>query len=90
MNYLDIIIIVLVLIFGIGGWRKGIIIEIATLLALILGLYGAFHFSDFTAEQLVQHKGKHPQRNKRCREQPGNGHQQSQQQCRYRKGKHPR
>lgn len=55
MNYLDIIIIVLVLIFGIGGWRKGIIIEIATLLALILGLYGAFHFSDFTAEQLVQH-----------------------------------
>lgn len=54
MNYLDIVIAVLMLVFGLGGWRKGIIIEIATLLGLVLGLYGAFHFSDFTAEHLVQ------------------------------------
>lgn len=40
-------------VFGLGGWRKGIIIEITTLLGLGLGLYGAFHFSDFTAEKLV-------------------------------------
>lgn len=54
MNYLDIIIAIIFVLFGIGGLRKGIIIEVATLLALGLGLYGAFHFSDFTAAQLVQ------------------------------------
>ena len=53
MNYLDIIIAVILVVFGFGGWRKGIIIEITTLLGLGLGLYGAFHFSDFTAEELV-------------------------------------
>lgn len=54
MNYIDIIIAVLMVVFGIAGLRKGIIIEAATLLGLCLGLYGAFHFSDFTAEKLVQ------------------------------------
>mgnify|MGYP002859625407 CR=1 FL=1 len=54
MNYLDIIIIVMMFVFGLGGWRKGIILEAATLLGLGLGLYGAFHFSDFTADELVQ------------------------------------
>lgn len=55
MNYIDIIILVLLVAFGIGGLRKGIITEAATLLGLGLGLYGAFHFSDFTAEQLVKY-----------------------------------
>lgn len=55
MNYIDIIILVLLVVFGIGGLRKGIITEAATLLGLGLGLYGAFHFSDFTAEQLVKY-----------------------------------
>ena len=55
MNYIDIIILVLLVAFGIGGLRKGIITETATLLGLGLGLYGAFHFSDFTAEQLVKY-----------------------------------
>lgn len=54
MNYIDIVIIVLLGIFGIGGLRKGIITEAATLLGLAVGLYGAFHFSDFTADKLVQ------------------------------------
>ena len=54
MNYLDIIIAVLLIGFGLGGWKKGIITETATLLGLGLGLYGAFHFSDFTAEHLVE------------------------------------
>ena len=53
MNYLDIIIAVLLIAFGIGGLRKGIITEAATLLGLGLGLYGAFHFSDFTADKLL-------------------------------------
>ena len=55
MNYIDIIILVLLVAFGIGGLRKGIITEAAILLGLGLGLYGAFHFSDFTAEQLVKY-----------------------------------
>jgi membrane protein required for colicin V production len=55
MNYLDIIIVVLLLAFGIGGWRKGVILELTTLLGLGLGLYGAFHFCDFTANKLVEY-----------------------------------
>ena len=55
MNYIDIIIVVFLVGFGVGGLRKGIMIEAATLLGLALGLYGAFHFSDFTAGQLVEH-----------------------------------
>ena len=52
MNYLDIIISILLLLFGIKGFRKGLIIEVVTLLAFAAGLYGAMHFSDFTAEHL--------------------------------------
>lgn len=55
MNYIDIIIAIILAVFGIAGLRKGIITEAATLLGLGLGLFGAFHFSDFTAEQLVQY-----------------------------------
>lgn len=54
MNYVDIIIAVVLVAFGIGGLRKGIITEAATLLGLGLGLYGAFHFSDYTADRLLQ------------------------------------
>ena len=54
MNYVDIIIVVVLVAFGIGGLRKGIITEAATLLGLGLGLYGAFHFSDYTADRLLQ------------------------------------
>ena len=52
MNYLDIIIAILLLLFGIKGFRKGLIIEVVTLLAFAVGIYGAMHFSDFTAEHL--------------------------------------
>lgn len=55
MNYIDIVIAILLVVFGLGGWRKGIITEAATLLGLGIGLYGAFHFSDFTAERLVEY-----------------------------------
>lgn len=54
MNYLDIIIAILLVVFGIDGLRKGIIIEAATLLGLALGLYGAFRFSDYTSAKLIQ------------------------------------
>ena len=52
MNYLDIIIAIVLLLFGIKGLRKGLIIEVVTLLAFGVGIYGAMHFSDFTAAHL--------------------------------------
>lgn len=52
MNYLDIIIAIILFIFGFKGLRKGLIIEVVTLLAFVVGIYGAMHFSDFTAAHL--------------------------------------
>ena len=50
MNILDIL-IGLPLVYAIyKGFTKGFIYEAATLAALIFGVYGAIHFSDFTAE----------------------------------------
>lgn len=54
MNYIDIIIVVILAVFGFFGLRKGIITEAATFLALFVGLYGAFRFSDYTAGQLIK------------------------------------
>ncbi len=45
MNYLDII-LAIPLLWGLyRGFSKGIIIELSTLLALVLGIYGAIHFA---------------------------------------------
>lgn len=52
MNYLDIIIAIILFLFGFKGLRKGLIIEIVTLLAFCAGIYGAMHFSDFTAAHM--------------------------------------
>lgn len=52
MNYLDIIIAIVLFVFGWKGWKKGLILEVVTLLAFGVGIYGAMHFSDFTADHL--------------------------------------
>ena len=52
MNYLDIIIAIILFLFGWKGLRQGLIIEVVTLLAFGVGIYGAMHFSDFTAAHL--------------------------------------
>jgi len=52
MNYLDIVLCI-PLIWG--AWRgliKGFIIEVSTLIALGLGIYGGIHFSDLVASGL--------------------------------------
>ena len=54
MNYLDIIIAIVLFLFALKGLQKGIIIEVVTLLAFGVGIYGAMHFSDFTAERLQE------------------------------------
>ncbi|MAW95865.1 MULTISPECIES: CvpA family protein [unclassified Leeuwenhoekiella] len=52
MNYLDIILGVILLIGLYKGIKNGLLIEIASLLALILGVYGAIHFSFYAADYL--------------------------------------
>ena len=48
MNYLDIF-IVCVLVFGFSrGFIKGLIMELSSLLAIVLGAYGSLKFSDLT------------------------------------------
>ena len=47
MNVLDYIVLALLLLFVIQGIRKGFIISLATLAALILGIWAAVHFSNF-------------------------------------------
>ncbi len=47
MNVLDIILIGLLVIGGVRGFRKGIILEIAGLFGLLLAVFGAFQFIDW-------------------------------------------
>src|SRR5512136_3116870 len=55
MNYIDLIIIVL-LVFGLArGFINGFVKELASLLALIVGIWGAIKFSTFTAEKLYDY-----------------------------------
>lgn len=52
MGVLDIVLAVLILFGLVRGFMKGLFVEVASLLALILGVYGAIHFSNFTADFL--------------------------------------
>jgi len=54
MNIFDIIIAILLLFGFVRGLMKGLFVEIASLLALILGVYGAIHFSYFAADFLKE------------------------------------
>jgi len=49
MNILDIILGSLILLGLIRGLMKGLFVEIASLAALVVGIYGAIHFSDYAA-----------------------------------------
>lgn len=54
MNYLDILILVPLLWGAYKGYRKGFVIEIASLIALFLGVWGGVNFSDYAAEYLKE------------------------------------
>ena len=55
MNWIDFIIIIL-LVFGLArGYINGFIKELASLLALVLGIWGAIKFSTWTAEKLYDY-----------------------------------
>lgn len=52
MNTVDVV-IGIILIFGtVNGFMKGLFIEITTLVGLVLGVYGAIHFSYFLGDFL--------------------------------------
>jgi membrane protein required for colicin V production len=59
MNYIDLVLGLLLCIAAVQGFRKGFIIELASLAALILGIWGGIKFSDFTAGFITQHTGYH-------------------------------
>lgn len=50
MSIIDILIGIPLLWAMVKGFKNGLVFEVATLIALILGIYGAIHFSDFTAQ----------------------------------------
>jgi membrane protein required for colicin V production len=54
MNYLDIIIAIILILFAIGGLRNGIIKEAFSLVAFIGGIYGAFKLSTYVGELLAK------------------------------------
>jgi membrane protein required for colicin V production len=55
MSQIDIILIIPLLFGAIMGFKKGLVLELASLAGLFLGVYGAIKLSDFTAEKLVQY-----------------------------------
>ena len=54
MNYIDIILLILLLLSAISGLRNGLIAEAISLATLILGIWGAIEFSYITANFLVE------------------------------------
>lgn len=54
MEIIDIVILGLLLVGGIQGFRKGIIDQAVSIVALLLGIWVAIRFSNFTANFLIE------------------------------------
>ena len=54
MNIIDLVFILILLWSAYKGFRKGFILQLSTLAALLLGIFGAIKFSDFTATLLTE------------------------------------
>lgn len=52
MNTIDIILAVILIFGAINGFLRGLFIEVTTLVGLVLGVYGAIHFSYFLGDFL--------------------------------------
>ena len=55
MNYIDIIILIILGFSLFRGFKNGLVIEIASLAALVFGIWGAIKFSSFTANKLYEY-----------------------------------
>ncbi|WP_445731848.1 CvpA family protein [Mariniflexile sp.] len=54
MNVLDLVLLAFLALGFIRGFWRGLFVEIASLIALVAGVYGAFHFSHFATEFLKE------------------------------------
>jgi membrane protein required for colicin V production len=54
MNYIDIVLGILLVLAAINGFQKGFIAEVASIAALVLGIWGAIKFSYITSEFLIE------------------------------------
>ena len=54
ITYIDVFLIIPIIWFAYKGFSKGFVIELASLAALVLGLFVASHFSDYTATFLTE------------------------------------
>ncbi len=52
MNWVDLVIVVILIVSAVSGFINGLIREAASLAALILGIWGAIKFSGFTAAKM--------------------------------------
>lgn len=59
MNYIDLVLVIMLIIAAFQGFRNGLIIELASLAALVLGIWGAIKFSDWTAGFITKNTGFH-------------------------------
>jgi membrane protein required for colicin V production len=55
MNWIDAVIVIVLILSMAGGFINGLVKEIASLAALILGIWGAIKFSTFTAGKLYDY-----------------------------------
>ena len=54
MNYIDLIVAIPLVWGAIMGFKKGLVLELASLVALFLGIWGAMRFSNLTATYLAE------------------------------------
>ena len=59
MNYIDLFLAILILIAAVRGFLKGFVFEIASLAAIIFGIWGGIHFSHYIAEFMTINFGWH-------------------------------
>lgn len=57
MNFVDILLLIPLIYFAYKGFKNGLIIEVFTLLALLVGIYAGIHFSDGTAKMMKENWG---------------------------------
>ena len=55
MNFIDYIFVLILFFSLIGGYKYGLVAEVASIAALILGIWGAIHFSQITTAKLVRY-----------------------------------
>ncbi len=55
MNIIDLVLLILLAWGLFKGFKNGLVHEVASLAALILGIFGAIHFSDYTSDLLIEH-----------------------------------